>query len=524
MATTQFQGFRVLYNLKTDSLHDNSNTSSTPKGGAKNKVSATPTSSQQVKPLAGFVRPHLTKQQALVRIIDSCIVLTSLWFAMTLLNFRWPGEYDWSDLYLTYGFSGLLLYQFFAEYNEVYYTWRGAALSHHLFRIVGSWLLTLSALALFVFFSKTADETSRLAIGIWSFSALLFLTGFHATYHYLARIARPAEQHTVSVAIVGANGLGSRLVDTFTSMPGLGYRFYGYYDDRKLDGDRRLNCDENQWRGDLAKLYADARNGKVETIFVTLPMAAEHRVRDILEKLGDTTATVFYVPDLFAFNLVSSRCVMLQGIPCFSVYGSPFDQEPMDGMLKRWEDIVLSALILCLILVPMLFIAVGVKLSSPGPVIFRQRRYGVDGTPINVWKFRTMTVCENGAKVTQATRDDPRIKPFGAFLRKYSLDELPQFINVLQGRMSIVGPRPHAVAHNELYRKEITSYMLRHKVKPGITGLAQVSGCRGETDTLEKMERRVAYDLRYIQHWSLLLDLKIIFLTIFQVFRDPNAY
>jgi putative colanic acid biosynthesis UDP-glucose lipid carrier transferase len=215
---------------------------------------------------------------------------------------------------------------------------------------------------------------------------------------------------------------------------------------------------------------------------------------------------------------------MMQGVPCFSVYGSPFDQEPLDGLLKRMEDIVLSTLILCLILMPMLFIALGVKISSPGPVIFRQKRYGVDGSSIDVWKFRTMTVCENGAQVVQATRNDPRIKPYGAFLRKYSLDELPQFFNVLQGRMFIVGLRPHAVSHNELYRKEITSYMLRHKVKPGITGLAQVSGCRGETDTLEKMERRVVYDLTYIQNWSLLLDLKIIFLTMFQVFKDPNAY
>jgi putative colanic acid biosynthesis UDP-glucose lipid carrier transferase len=307
-------------------------------------------------------------------------------------------------------------------------------------------------------------------------------------------------------------------------MPSLGYRFLGYYDDRKAEEGRRHHLDDQTWQGNLAKLFEDAKIGKVEAIFITLPMSAENRVREILNTLGDTTATVFYVPDLFAFNLVSSRCVMMQGVPCFSVYGSPFDQEPLDGLLKRMEDIVLSTLILCLILMPMLFIALGVKISSPGPVIFRQKRYGVDGSSIDVWKFRTMTVCENGAQVVQATRNDPRIKPYGAFLRKYSLDELPQFFNVLQGRMSIVGPRPHAVSHNELYRKEITSYMLRHKVKPGITGLAQVSGCRGETDTLEKMERRVVYDLTYIQNWSLLLDLKIIFLTMFQVFKDLNAY
>lgn len=474
---------------------------------------------------AGFVRPHLTKQQALVRVIDSCIVLMSLWLTILLLNQNWPGAYDWNGLYLNYyGFSGLLLYQFFAEYNEVYYNWRGSPLSIQLVRIIGSWLLTLVTLVVLLFFTQALVDTSRLAIGIWSLVTLLLLTSFHASYHYLVRIARPAERHTLSVAIVGANSLGHRLLATFTSMPALGYRFAGYYDDRKPEEGRRLSCDEKELKGDLAQLYADAHSGVVETIFVTLPMAAENRVRDILGKLGDTTATVFYVPDLFAFNLISSRCVMMQGIPCFSVYGSPFDQEPMDGMLKRAEDILLSTLILCFALVPMLLLAIGVKISSPGPVIFRQRRYGVDGATIDVWKFRTMSVCENGAQVTQATRNDPRIKPFGAFMRRYSLDELPQFFNVLQGRMSIVGPRPHAVSHNELYRKEISRYMLRHKVKPGITGLAQVSGCRGETDTLEKMERRVAYDLRYIQNWSLLLDLKIIFLTIFQVFRDPNAY
>lgn len=473
---------------------------------------------------SAFVRPHLTKQQALVRVIDSCIVLMSLWLTIVLLKQHWPGEYDWSDLYLTYGFSGLLLFQFFAEYNEVYYSWRGAALSNQLFRIIGSWLLTLLTMMLLFFFSRAVVDTSRLAIGIWSIATLLLLTLFHASYHYFVRIARPAERHTLSVGIVGSNPLGQRLLDTFTSMPALGYQFIGYYDDRKHEEGRRLSCADDQLRGGLEQLYQDARQGKVEAVFVTLPMAAEKRVRAIMDKLGDTTATVFYVPDLFAFNLVSSRCVMIRGIPCFSVYGSPFDQEPLDGMLKRAEDILLSALILCLIALPMLLIAIGVKLSSPGPILFKQRRYGVDGSAIDVWKFRTMTVCENGPTVTQATRNDPRIKPYGAFLRKYSLDELPQFFNVLQGRMSIVGPRPHAVAHNELYRKEISQYMLRHKVKPGITGLAQVSGCRGETDTIEKMERRVAYDLRYIQNWSLLLDLKVIFLTIFQVFRDPNAY
>ncbi|HEY9847420.1 MAG TPA: exopolysaccharide biosynthesis polyprenyl glycosylphosphotransferase, partial [Candidatus Caenarcaniphilales bacterium] len=172
----------------------------------------------------------------------------------------------------------------------------------------------------------------------------------------------------------------------------------------------------------------------------------------------------------------------------------------------------------------MILIALGVKVSSPGPILFKQRRYGLNGQEILVYKFRSMTVMEDGETVLQAKRNDFRITKFGAFLRRTSLDELPQFINVLQGRMSIVGPRPHAVAHNEQYRKLISGYMLRHKVKPGITGCAQVHGFRGETDTLDKMQKRVEYDLQYLKNWSLGLDLQIIFKTALVFFHNRNAY
>jgi putative colanic acid biosysnthesis UDP-glucose lipid carrier transferase len=192
--------------------------------------------------------------------------------------------------------------------------------------------------------------------------------------------------------------------------------------------------------------------------------------------------------------------------------------------VKRASDIVLALVICALILPVLLGIAVGVKLSSPGPVLFRQRRYGLDGREIHVYKFRSMTVTEDGAVIEQATRADERVTRFGAFLRRYSLDELPQFINVLQGRMSVVGPRPHAVAHNEMYRRLIKGYMIRHKVKPGITGWAQVNGLRGQTNTLDSMENRIAYDLAYLRHWSLQLDLWIVLKTLLVVFNDRNAY
>jgi putative colanic acid biosynthesis UDP-glucose lipid carrier transferase len=206
--------------------------------------------------------------------------------------------------------------------------------------------------------------------------------------------------------------------------------------------------------------------------------------------------------------LIQGRVSDVNGIPVVSVCETPFTG--VDGLIKRTADILFSLFVLILISPILLGVALGVKLTSPGPIIFKQRRYGLDGEEILVYKFRSMTVTEDGVTVTQATRNDQRITPLGAFLRKSSLDELPQFINVLQGRMSVVGPRPHAVAHNEEYRKLIKGYMVRHKVKPGITGWAQVNGFRGETDTLEKMEQRVHYDLEYLRNWSPRLDMLIV--------------
>ena len=257
-------------------------------------------------------------------------------------------------------------------------------------------------------------------------------------------------------------------------------------------------------------------------IYITLPMTSQPRVLKLLEDLHDTTASVYFAPDIFLYDLIQARVETIGGIPVLAVCESPF--YGADGLIKRVTDIVLASTILTLISPLMLAIAIAVKLSTPGPVLFRQRRYGLDGREIVVYKFRTMAALEDGSVVTQATRDDRRVTPLGALLRASSLDELPQFINVLQGRMSVVGPRPHAVAHNEMYRKLIPGYMLRHKVRPGITGLAQVNGLRGETDRLEKMSARVEYDLAYLRHWSPLLDLKIVLMTIVVVLKKQNAY
>jgi putative colanic acid biosynthesis UDP-glucose lipid carrier transferase len=251
-------------------------------------------------------------------------------------------------------------------------------------------------------------------------------------------------------------------------------------------------------------------------------MASQPRILKLLEDLRDTTASIYFVPDIFVSDLIQARVDSIGGLPVVAVCESPFTG--VNGVAKRVSDFILAVLILLLISPFMAAIAVGVKLSSPGPVLFKQRRYGLDGKRIVIYKFRTMTVAEDGDVVRQATRNDSRVTRFGAFLRRTSLDELPQFINVLQGRMSVVGPRPHAVAHNEMYRKLIRGYMIRHKVKPGITGFAQVNGWRGETETVDKMKARIEYDLQYLRNWSLLLDLQIILKTVVVVLQKDNAY
>ena len=262
---------------------------------------------------------------------------------------------------------------------------------------------------------------------------------------------------------------------------------------------------------------------RYDEIYIALPLRAEPRIKQILNALADSSITVNFIPDFFSFDLLHSRLTDIGGVPIISVYDSPLNSSGK-ALLKRLEDLIISTVIITLIS-PLLFaIAIAIKITSEGPVIFKQRRYGINGEEITILKFRSMTVCDDGHEITQAKKNDVRLTKIGAFLRRTSLDELPQFFNVIAGTMSIVGPRPHACAHNEQYRKLIPKYMLRHLVKPGITGWAQIHGWRGETDTLDKMEKRVEFDLHYIDNWSLWLDLKIILLTFVKGFINKNAY
>ena len=320
--------------------------------------------------------------------------------------------------------------------------------------------------------------------------------------------------------IVGGSALGVRLANALAAHAVEGIDLVGYVDDR--DGDRCHKDAASRIVGGFDDLPELIQRHQVRDVYIVLPLSMQPRIANLLAALQDSAVSIHYVPDVFGVNIIQGRVDSLDGMPVVSLLDSPF--QGVNGLVKRVTDFVLATVILLLISPVMLAIAVGVKISSPGPVIFKQRRHGLDGEEITVYKFRSMTTMDNGPVVQQATKNDPRITPFGAFLRRSSLDELPQFLNVLQGRMSIVGPRPHAVAHNEHYRKIIRAYMVRHKVRPGITGWAQVNGLRGETDTTEKMAQRVDYDLEYLRNWSLALDLKIIARTAGLTFFDRNAY
>jgi putative colanic acid biosynthesis UDP-glucose lipid carrier transferase len=292
------------------------------------------------------------------------------------------------------------------------------------------------------------------------------------------------------------------------------------FDDRRTE--RRVDVDGVPTLGKLAALADYVKSHHVDLIYITLPMASQPRILNLLNQLRDTTSSIYFVPDIFMFDLIQARVDTITGIPVVAVCETPF--YGFNGVIKTVSDYLIGAAALIVTAPLMLLITLAVKMDSPGPVFFRQRRYGLDGRQITVYKFRTMTVQEDGNEVRQATKDDVRITRVGRTLRRTSLDELPQFINVLQGRMSVVGPRPHAVAHNETYRKLIDGYMVRHKVKPGITGWAQVNGFRGATETVEKMQQRIEYDLAYLRNWSLRLDLMIILKTILVLFGDRKAY
>ena len=386
--------------------------------------------------------------------------------------------------------------------------------------VASSWLVVVALLLLIGWATRTLGSFDPRVILAWVLAAPVALFTARALMPVVLPRLLAAEGVQRVAVIAGGGELGRKLAERIRGTPFLGIRLAGFFDDRSPERIGSVAPGENL--GALNQIAAYVKTHRVDLMYITLPMVSQPRILKLLDELHDTTASIYFVPDIFLFDLIQARMDTIGGIPVLAACETPF--YGINGLIKRASDIVLASVILALVLPVMLVIAIGVKLSSHGPVLFRQRRYGLDGKEIVVYKFRTMTVLEDGNVIRQATRNDRRVTRFGAFLRQFSLDELPQFFNVLQGRMSVVGPRPHAVAHNEMYRRLIKGYMIRHKVRPGITGLAQVNGLRGQTATLDKMQSRIEHDLDYLRNWSLQLDLQIVVKTVFVVLKKQDAF
>ncbi|MRI34288.1 undecaprenyl-phosphate glucose phosphotransferase [Endozoicomonas sp. OPT23] len=393
----------------------------------------------------------------------------------------------------------------------VYEPWRGRDLHERLGKVIWAWILSFITLALFIVATKTAESYSRLWIAIWSLVAVFGAVACRICVYKALVKMRSQGRNTRRVMVIGRGRNYQMILDDFQ-----GSNSYGYNIDTVIPYES-----EQQAAGELDAVLA--KNEHYDECWICLPLKDSGAVHSLIEAMKHSTVDVRFMPGLQDIPLLNHKVSPIGGYYSLDISCSPLDG--YSRIVKAIEDRVVGLIIFLLILPVCALIALAIKLTSPGPVLFKQYRHGIDGKRIKVYKFRSMSIhTEEQGKVTQASKGDARITKVGAFLRRTSLDELPQFFNVIQGKMSIVGPRPHALEHNEYYKEIVESYMKRHKVKPGITGLAQVRGFRGETDTLEKMQKRVECDLEYMDRWTLWLDFRIIFMTVFKGFLNPNAY
>jgi putative colanic acid biosynthesis UDP-glucose lipid carrier transferase len=393
-------------------------------------------------------------------------------------------------------------------------------------RLALRWAMLLFALLTLGYATKSSGDFSRRVVLTWAVTTPGFLIGIALLIHEGLKHLLADPQSARRAIFAGYNDISVSLAQRVEQTSASALRIAGFFDDRAPQrlsaGTSEASQSEPALKGGLKDIVAYVQTHAIDVIFVALPVSHIARVQTLLDDLRDTTVSIYYVPMVFPLDSIQGGTSEFLGVPLIALCETPL--HGTRGVSKRLTDLTLASLVFIPAAPLMLIIALLIRLSSPGPVIFKQRRYGLDGRQIIVYKFRTMSVTEDGDTIRQATQSDARVTPLGRFLRRTSLDELPQLLNVLQGRMSLVGPRPHAVAHNEQYRKLIKGYMLRHKVAPGMTGLAQINGMRGETQTLEQMEARVRYDLEYLRNWSPLLDLKILFKTVLIVARGDRAF
>lgn len=461
--------------------------------------------------VGGYEHPALSLAK---RLVNPLVIFAALYIAVQVMSPPFNG------MHLILGVLAFLIgSQVFDSFEFFELRGQRSRIGWHMVNLLIAWAITVGILLVLDMATGMGDIYDRRMLLVWVvLTPVLLFVSQSAVHIYLEALRKDGKIRRA--IIVGANDLGCKLADRIHHQRSLMVRVDAFFDDRLDD-----RCDPSLLSivaGGLDDVAEYVAKSNIDLVYITLPILKQSRIIELVNSLRDTTASIYFVPDVFIFDLVQARLDSVNGVPVISVFESPL--VGINAVHKRIFDLLVSGLILLMIAPIMMLIAALVKLTSKGPVFFKQRRYGMDGEEIWVYKFRSMTVCEDGDTVTQATKNDARVTRLGAILRKTSLDELPQLINVLQGSMSIVGPRPHAVAHNEHYRKLIQGYMWRHKVKPGITGWAQVNGYRGETDTIDKMEGRVLHDISYLKNWSIWLDITIMLKTIKLVFKDNQAY
>lgn len=434
------------------------------------------------------------------------------------IAFIYPKEDEW-DTIIYIGSLSVFLFFTFSSLTNLYSTWRSGLVFRETVRLWASWLLTFFTLLAIAFATKTTDSYSRVLFLSWSIVTPLVINFLHIYYSSSRPTSFREGDKKVRAVLAGNDSREIKELFAINQTMGLDVEIYGYYADERWEGDSLHTI---RHLGNYKDLCEDAKAGSYHLVYLNMGVNEGSKLTEITEELSNSTVSLYWMipPELSPVSMPPQSHGFGNQF-AMSLYESPFFGWQLQ--VKRIEDVVLGAIILSIIAIPMLLVAIAIKLTSKGPVFFVQKRYGEGGKPFGMLKFRSMTVMEDDHTIRQATKGDERVTWLGAYLRKTSIDELPQFINVLRGQMSIVGPRPHANFHNEQYREVIKGYMLRHKVKPGITGLAQISGCRGITDTPEKMEARVMHDMEYIKNWSLWLDIKIILLTILKGFSDPEA-
>ena len=465
----------------------------------------------------GLLQQYSSPVALVARILDVfCVVGAAL-----AAHFWRFGNLDLSASYQIAILLSVLITLILFSSANIYESWRGHTWFHHARIIVAVWLSVVILLIIIAFLTKTSTIFSRQWMGVWTIFGIIALLALRYVVYRILRYARARGWNHKRLAIVGIGELAQGVADKIRQSSWTGLDIVSFIAATPDVDTRNINGIDVKYG--LAKLEELVTNRLVDEVWLALPLQQEEQIKEVLYRLRHSTITIRFVPGIFEYRLLNHAVNEIAGLPVIDLNATPM--VGVNIAIKALEDRVLGFIILLFVSPLILTIAIAIKLTTNGPVFFKQMRHGWDGKPIRIYKFRTMMEHDAASgQIVQASRGDARVTRIGAFLRRTSLDELPQFWNVLQGRMSIVGPRPHALQHNEQYKDQIDLYMLRHKVKPGITGWAQIHGWRGETDTLEKMKKRVEYDLYYIENWSLWLDIKIIFLTLFSGFVHKNAY